>query len=155
MKIFYYTWFENSEQDMMEALTRLGCDVVKCHIPVKNYEEDKEFTANLERIFLEQGCDIFLSFDFFPVIAKSAHRLKKRYISWIYDTPHLTLFSPAVKSEYTSLFIFDRKQYNQVREIKESNIYHLPLAVNTLRIDGLLGEFQGEAQYSQDRKSVV
>lgn len=150
MKIFYYTWFENSEQDMMDGLMRLGYDVVKCHIPLKNYEEDEEFTTNLEQIFLEQGCDIFLSFDFFPIIAKSAHRLKKRYISWVYDMPHLTLFSPAAKSEYTSLFVFDKAQYKQIKEIKPSNVYYMPLAVNTVRINKRLGEFSGEAEYHQE-----
>lgn len=150
MKIFYYTWFENSENDMMEALTRLGHTVVKCHIPLKNYEEDEEFTANLERIFLEQQCDIFLSFDFFPIIAKSAHQLQKRYIAWIYDMPHLTLFSPAVQSKYVSVFVFDKVQYEELKKIKPTHLYHIPLPVNTVRLNKLLGEFSGEAEYQQD-----
>lgn len=150
MKIFYYTWFENSENDMMEALARLDHTVVKCHIPLGNYEEDEVFTVNLERIFLEQGCDIFLSFDFFPIIAKSAQRLQKRYISWIYDMPHSTLFSPAVQSEYASVFVFDKAQYEQLRCIKPSHLYHLPLPVNTVRLNKLLGAFSGEAEYQQD-----
>ena len=41
MKIFYYTWFENSENDIVEALSRLGHIVVKCHIPLKDYEVDE------------------------------------------------------------------------------------------------------------------
>lgn len=150
MKIFYYTWFENSENDMMEALTRLGHTVVKCHIPLNNYEEDEVFTANLERIFLEQGCDIFLSFDFFPIIAKSAQRLRRRYISWIYDMPHSTLFSPAVQNEYASVFVFDKVQYEQLKSIKPSHLYHLPLPVNTVRLNKLLGEFSGKAEYHRD-----
>lgn len=127
MKIFYYTWFENSENDMMEALSRLGHTVVKCHIPLGNYEEDEVFNVNLERIFLEQGCDIFLSFDFFPIIAKSAQRLQKRYISWIYDMSHSTLFSPAVQSEYASIFVFDKAQYEQLRGIWEQAVFCYPI----------------------------
>ena len=150
MKIFYYTWFENSENDMMEALTRTDHSVVKCHIPLKNYEEDETFTANLERIFLEQQCDVFLSFDFFPIIAKSAQRLQKRYISWIYDMPHLTLFSPTVQSEFVSLFVFDKVQLEQLKPIKKEQLYHLPLPVNTVRLNELLGGFSGEAEYQQD-----
>lgn len=150
MKIFYYTWHENSQRDMAESLQRLGHDVVKCYIPLKDYEEDKEFTTNLERIFQEQNCDIFLSFDFFPIIAKSAERLKKRYLSWIYDMPHNTLFSPAVRGEYTSIFVFDHVQYLQIKKIKLSHVYHVPLAVHTTRLNRLLGEFTGEAEYQQE-----
>ena len=29
-----------------------------------DYEDDEEFTSNLERIFLEHECEIFLSFNF-------------------------------------------------------------------------------------------
>lgn len=150
MKIFYYTWFENSEKDLAQSLSRLGHIVVKCHIPLKDYENDEEFTENLERIFVEQKCDIFFSFDFFPIIAKSANRLQKKYISWVYDMPHLTLYSPAVQSEYVSLFLFDKMQYEEIKEIKQTNIYHLPLPVNTVRLNKQLGELSDDAAYEND-----
>lgn len=150
MKIFYYTWFENSEKDLAQSLSRLGHIVVKCHIPLKDYENDEEFTENLERIFVEQKCDIFFSFDFFPIIAKSANRLQKKYISWVYDMPHLTLYSPAVQSEYVSLFLFDKMQYEEIKEIKPTNIYHLPLPVNTVRLNKQLGELSDDAAYEND-----
>ncbi len=150
MKIFYYTWFENSENDIVEAMSRLGHIVVKCHIPLKDYEVDEEFTENLEQIFIQQDCDVFFTFDFFPIIAKSAQRLWKRYIAWIYDMPHLTLFSPAVQSEYVSIFVFDKVQYQELKTIKPDNIYHLPLPVNTLRLNKLLGDFKENMEYKHD-----
>lgn len=150
MKIFYYTWHENSEGDLKEALSRLGHSIVKCHIPLKDYEDDEEFTENLEQLFNKYSCDIFFSFDFFPIIAKSADKLKKRYIAWIYDMPHLTLYSPMVKSEYVSLFMFDRTQYEQIRQIKPSNVFHLPLPVNTIRLNKQLGNLTNEVSYEND-----
>lgn len=150
MKIFYYAWHENSQNDMVQSLQRLGHDVVKCHIPLKDYKRDEEFTANLERIFKEQGCDIFFSFDFFPLIAKSAEHLKKKYISWIYDMPHNTLFSPAVKGEYTTVFVFDYVQYLQIKQIKSSQVYHMPLAVNAVRLNRQLGELSYDPDYHHD-----
>ena len=150
MKIFYYTWHENSEGDLKEALSRLGHSIVKCHIPLKDYEDDEEFTENLEQLFNKYSCDIFFSFDFFPIIAKSADKLKKRYIAWIYDMPPLTLYSPMVKSEYVSLFMFDRTQYEQIRQIKPSNVFHLPLPVNTIRLNKQLGNLTNEVSYEND-----
>lgn len=140
MRIFYYTWFENSEHDMSEALVRLGYEVLKCHIPFADYEEDVYFTENFERIIKENKCDLILSFDFFPIIAKSADRLKIRYVSWVYDMPHHTVYSPSVKSDYVSLFLFDKNFYLELKEIKSEHIYHLPLAVNTVRLNKQLGE---------------
>lgn len=100
MKLLYYTWNENSQRDMAESLVRLGYNVICCNMPFSNYEEDKEFCIVLERLFKERECDCFISFDFFPLIAKCAEQLQKVYISWVYDTPHLTLFSPSVQSQY-------------------------------------------------------
>lgn len=150
MKIFYYTWLENSDKDLAQSLSRLGHIVVKCHIPLKDYEEDAEFTKNLERIFTENKCDIFFSFDFFPIIAKTAEHLQKKYISWVYDMPHLTLYSPAVQSEYVSLFLFDKVQYEEIKKIKPTNIYHLPLPVNTVRLNKQLGDLTNDIVFEND-----
>ena len=51
MRILYYTWNENSQRDMAESLVKLGYNVSCCNIPFSNYEEDKCFTDNLEKIF--------------------------------------------------------------------------------------------------------
>lgn len=150
MKIFYYTWFENSEQDMAEALTRMGHCVVKCHIPMSNYEEDKNFTGNLERIFLEQQCDMFMSFNFFPLIARSAERLKVKYAAWVYDAPHRTLYSPALFGEGTYLFLFDKIQYEEIKKLGAKHVYHLELPVNTLRLNSFLGEDITHAEQEYD-----
>lgn len=89
MKIFYYTWYGHSETDLAQSLLNLGYDVVKCHIPFEDYDEDEEFTANLERIFQEQECELFISFDFFPNHSKergaskeTIHLMGVRYASY-------------------------------------------------------------------------
>ena len=147
MRILYYTWNENSQRDMAESLVKLGYNVSCCNIPFSNYEEDKCFTDNLEKIFKEKACDCLLSFDFFPLIAKCAEHLKKIYISWVYDTPHLTLFSPSVESEYVKLFIFDKNQYSEMKERKYRGLFHLPLAVNVERLVRQLGKLDKKIQY--------
>lgn len=150
MKILYYTWNENSQIDMLDALSYMGHEVIKCEIPFLDYNVDAAFTHNLEKVFNKNKCDIFLSFDFFPLIAKSAERLKKKYISWVYDMPHGTLFSPSIRSEYVYLYIFDREQYKQIKELGAKNIFHLPLAVNTRRLNKKLGELGENIVYQQD-----
>lgn len=150
MKIFYYTWFENSEQDMAEALSRMGHCVVKCHIPMNDYKEDEAFSSNLERIFIEQKCDMFMSFNFFPLIAKCAERLKVKYAAWIYDSPHRTLCSQAVTCEGTYLFLFDEIQHREVKRMGAKHAYHLSLPVNTRRINQLLGEDFEHTGYQYD-----
>lgn len=150
MKIFYYTWYENSEEDMAEALIRLGHCVVKCHIPITNYENDDVFATNLVKIFIENKCDIFISFNFFPLIARCAEALEVKYIAWVYDCPHWTLYSPAAESKGTYLFLFDRLQYDELKNLGLNNIYHLPLPVNSIRLNSLLGDELEKIEYQYD-----
>ena len=139
MKVFYYTWHENSENDISESLVKSGHDVVKCHIPFSDYEYDAQFCENLEKNFTEHNCELFFSFDFFPLIARTAEKLQKRYISWIYDCPHNTLYSPAVLSDYVSIFVFDKVLYYKLQQLKGEHVHYLPLAVNTERLNTVLG----------------
>lgn len=150
MKLLYYTWNENSQRDMAESLVRLGYNVICCNMPFSNYEEDREFCFVLEKLFEEQECDGFISFDFFPLIAKCAEQLQKVYISWVYDTPHLTLFSPSVQSQYVKLFIFDKNQYKEMLNRKQTGLYHMPLAVNIERLVGQLGNLEEKIQYNNE-----
>ena len=150
MKVFYYCWHENSARDMAEVLARLGCDVFQVHISFSDYENDEEFIQTVEKQFVENACDIFLSFDFFPLLAKLAEKMQKRYISWIYDCPHNTLYSPTIRSEYVSLFVFDRKLYYLMQRLKGSHVYHMPLAVNVERLNRMLGTDLKSVDYAYD-----
>ena len=144
MKILYYTWNENSRDDMLQTLQFLGHEVEVCDMPCQDYEQDKALSAYLEKIIGEQSFDIIFSFNFLPVIAKAAGQCRIKYISWIYDCPHWTLFSPAVRSAYNYIFVFDRLQYQQLQALGAEHCYHFPLAVNTARLSRLLAEEQEE-----------
>ncbi|MCI9446047.1 MAG: glycosyltransferase [Lachnospiraceae bacterium] len=140
MKILYYTWNENSRDDMLWAWKILGHETVICDVPCRNYEQDEELAASLERAMQKQGTDCIFSFNFFPVVAETARKHKIKYISWIYDCPHWTMYSPAAKSEFNHIFAFDRQQYQELRRLGVPHCYHLPLAVNTTRLKRMLGE---------------
>lgn len=140
MRILYYTWEENSRDDMVSALRGLGHEVAICSERCRDYEDDMDLTASLEEAMRSQHMDCLFSFNFFPVLAKVAERRKLKYISWIYDCPHWTLYSPAVKSAYNYIFVFDRQQYQQLKAMGVQRCYHFPMAVNTTRLEALLGE---------------
>lgn len=146
MKILYYSWFENSMQDMLDTFSALGYEVIKCTIPCSDYETDPEFTGNLEKILQGNDFDYIFSFNFFPLIARTAERLQIKYISWIYDSPHRTLCSPAVKGEYNYIFVFDSMQYAELGFMELPHLYHFPLAVNTTRLASQWKETDAEGR---------
>ena len=52
----------------------------------------------------------------------------------------LRRFSPAVKSAYNYIFVFDRAQYLTLSSFGLLHVHHLALAVNASRLCRLLGE---------------
>lgn len=149
MKILYYTWNENSRGDMLETFRSLGHEVIICDIPCRDYEQDIEVISGLEEVIQKQEIDCMFSFNFFPVIARAAERHEIKYISWVYDCPHWTLFSPAVKSVYNYIFVFDLLQYQQIQPLGVQHCYHFPLAVNTTRISKMLRESGGNREHPE------
>ncbi len=153
MRILYYTWEENSRDDMVSTLRGLGHQVEVCAAPCRDYEDDAELAAILEEAIHLRHVECLFSFNFFPVLAKTAERCKLKYISWIYDCPHWTLFSPAVKGAYNYIFVFDRRQYQQLKAVGVQHCYHFPMAVNTTRLEAQLGE-NGTGQESLPRGNI-
>lgn len=139
MRILYYEWKEHSRDDMIAALRSLGHHVVRCHIPCRDYESDEAFMARLEAAIEQYQCEMVFSFNYFPVIAKVAERMQVDYLSWIYDSPHWTLFSPTTASRYNYIYTFDYEQYLALQRQNVPHVYHLPLAVNCSRLNAQLG----------------
>lgn len=150
MKLLYFEWKENSRDDMIATLQCMGHSVIRCHIPYREYEHDREFMERLEKVITKYQCEIVFSFDYFPMIAKVAGKLELDYLSWVYDCPHWTLFSPMVWSNYNHIFVFDYQQYLLLKERGVPHVYHLPLAVNTGRLNGQLQLPEKEITYQAD-----
>lgn len=150
MRILYYTWYENSKKDMVDTFETLGHKVIECNISFQSYERDEIFEKQLKRMVLEMQCDLIFSFDFFPLIARVAEMLHKKYLSWIYDSPNYTLFSKTVRCDQNYIFIFDQAQCEVVRKLGAKKVHHLPLAVNAKRLNKQLGNLEQEVKYCCD-----
>ena len=140
MKILYYTWGENSKEDILYTFRKMNLDVTEWSCRPTDYDNDLEFCRQLKRKIEEGKYDVIFSFDFIPVISRSIKELNENnkgliYISWIYDCPHMTLFSPYAAYEKNYIFVFDKNQFNKLMELGYNNVYYMPLAVNTDRLN--------------------
>ena len=141
MKILYYTWGENSKEDMLYTFRKMKLDVVEWSLRPTDYDNDLEFVRQLKKKIEEEQIDMVFSFDFIPVISRCIKEKNEQdnagliYISWIYDCPHTTLFSPYAMYEKNYIFVFDKAQYNKLWGLGYTNVYHMPLAVNTDRLN--------------------
>lgn len=136
-KILLYDWHSNSQLDLGESLAALD-DRVQMYSfsePLADYEEDGLFQQKLADKIKEQDIQICFSFDYFPVISRVCMEQDILYISWIYDCPHVTLYSRTAQNPCNLIFSFDRKQVEELRGRGIHQVRHMPLAVNTRYLD--------------------
>lgn len=138
MKIMYYTWQENSYADAVKVLRDMGHKLVIADKHCKDYHDDDELYDYLMKLGKED-CDCIFSFDYFPIVSNVAQELQIPYVSWVYDCPHLTLYSKSVLNPVNRIYVFDRVQEQELKDIGCQYVYHQPLAAATERLNSQLG----------------
>lgn len=134
MKILFYYWGEWSANDCIESLMRLGHQVTRLSYPLKNYDNDTELENSLHKLLSSGDFDCLFSFNYFPVLSKICQDRNCIYVSWVYDSPNLTLYSNTLSNPCNRIFHFDRGACEELKAQGFSNIFHCPLGVNTIRI---------------------
>ena len=135
---FLYIRAKNSVDDLLLSLRAMGHEV-QC---LEGYSFDPEAVDEqaLEALetMVETGYyDYLISNLFFEEPSDICERHGLPYISWVYDSPLVTLFSESASNSVNRIFIFDRALYNRVRERLKGRCFYLPLAACMTRIAGL------------------
>lgn len=137
MKILFYDMGSYTYQDILYYLRKAGhsCRTVYYHFPDKF--EDDFFVHRFSGYLTEDSYDAVISVNFFPLVAKLCNEHHIKYISWCYDSPLEDHLSDFFLYETNYIFLFDRAEVVQYRAKGYTQVFHLPLAVNTARLDAL------------------
>lgn len=126
-KIVYYDWDSLMQRDMLTSLKEMGFEVVLTTQRMQNFYCDDAFAEYLSALLRTQAPDYCFSFNFFPLVADICQREGVRYVSWVFDSPLLNLYSRSVFHSCNRIYHFDRGASERVRQAG-AQIYHLPLA---------------------------
>ncbi len=133
--ILYYTWDEFTFEDCVTSMRALGCKVDVIAGAVKDYHSDELLISKIKKRCTDAAYDFIFSFNYFPVISQAANDCQIRYLSWVFDSPHLTLDSVTLKNNCNAVFLFDYVLYEKYRNKGISTVYYMPLAYDSLRIE--------------------
>ncbi|MBD5524395.1 MAG: glycosyltransferase [Lachnospiraceae bacterium] len=138
MKILFIEWASFGNNDMKEAFTAEGHTVVSYPFSNKDSRRDevveKDFSAFLHR----EVPDVVFSFNYFPVISVVCKQENIRYISWIYDSPYVMLYSYTTINPCNTIYVFDRELYMEFHNAGIQTVHYLPMAANTERLDKIV-----------------
>lgn len=150
MKILLFNWYDNSSHDACECLLRLGHAVAEIKYQLTDKFHDEQLESSLTGAIVQHGFEMIFSFDYFPVLSDIAERIGVKYISWVYDSPHNTLYAKNIFNKCNYIFCFDSLDAGRLKQLGVMNVYHMPLAANVGRLDALLGELSVPRHYDYD-----
>ena len=144
MKVLYIyieTFFGNV--DMLEALANYRgekgetIDVVKFKYEYtrgKKESGDPEVEAAFEKAIKDSDPTFVFSFNFLPIISKVCAKAGVKYVSWVYDSPEVYLYSFQAINPCNLILTFDYAQFEEFHREGINTVRYLPLAAGTRRL---------------------
>lgn len=129
MKIIYYYWGELIEKIALREMNALGIEIYRIAPERTKYDYDTVFMSAVKKALNEYGADFdaIFSFNYFPDLSRVAMECSIKYISWVYDSPHLTLESLTLCNPCNKVLIFDYILYAKYAKMGIDTVYYLPL----------------------------
>lgn len=144
--ILLYRWKSYNYQDIIETFEQMGYEIWIVEQDLQNYDVDQEFADRLDVILRQKDkiWDFVFSVNYFALIAEVCHDRQIPYVMWNCDSPMISMYHTSVFYPTNYLFLFDLSAVQEFQAMGAPHVYHLPLAVNVQRLDGLLQSRQSE-----------
>lgn len=153
MNILFYRYNSICEPAVLGAFQSMGLTVIEETAEMK----DKKITPAqcveiVSRDIAEYKPLFVFSINFYPAIAEVCHLFGTLYLCWAVDSPVPELFSESIRHETNRIFLFDSAQYDYFSKYNPKNIYHLPLASDTVHYDEVINTITeaDKKKYSHD-----
>ena len=138
------------QRDMEDAFTQLGITFRCASYVFQNPDSDDYYCTHLRHFLTEDAYDAVFSINFIPVIADVCHEMELPYLCWNYDAGWEFHRTDALFYPTNYIFHFDKKACETYQKAGYRNIIHMPLAVNTRRLDAMPSTAEIRAQYTSD-----
>lgn len=148
MKVLYLEWNSFCNEDMFSTFAEKGDEIIR--VPFSKGADYNESKGLLESLLAKSTCDFVFSFNYFPNVSICCEELGLKYVSWVYDSPHIQAYSYTVLNSCNYVFLFDYQMYEEFRQSGINTVYYLPLAVNEKRLSDIANGTEQRKRYMCD-----
>lgn len=134
MKVLFLDSPAFAKQDMIDAFE-------ECHIhcdlffhPDYNLRRSEEYSNAFDVAVSSENYDFAFSFNYYPVLSTCCQRHQLKYVSYVYDSPLVALYSCTLINSCNYIFLFDKTTYLTFKNAGIPTVYYLPLAANVKRL---------------------
>lgn len=137
MKILFIEWASFGNADIKDAFIKEGHSVVCFPFSNKDTRQNAEIEAALMEKLHETVPDAVFSFNYFPLVSNVCKKEGLPYLSWIYDSPYVMLYSYTTVNPCNHIHVFDKALCREFQTAGIKTVHYLPMAANTDRLDRL------------------
>lgn len=150
MNILFLEWGCFGKADAVFTLEQQGHKVFFFEHPDYLERISLDFESAFDLFVEENQIELCFSFNFYPVLSSSAKKHHLKYISIVYDSPFVMLYSYTIINDTNYVFLFDRQEYLKLRKMGITTVHYITLPVNATIIDYLLTKEYDQQKLSAD-----
>lgn len=145
-------WDSFAHEYIKEEFLNADCGVDTFFWPFGEAEmrENTKLERDMKDTLQSKRYAFVFSLNFFPVAAKVCSQCSIKYISWIYDTPYLLLYSKYTKLNTNYIYFFDRSLMKEFQKSGIKHAFYLPMAAPVAYYDSLRADEYRKEQYKAD-----
>lgn len=134
MNILIFEYKNFGIEDIIDALTIME-HTYQCISDERIRErENPAFDLLFEQAVSDSHIDCVFTFNYSVIISNNCNRHHIPYISYIYDSPLVSLYSYTITNPCNYIFLFDKTLYMELKNGGITTVYYCPLAVNCTRL---------------------
>lgn len=143
-RILYLDWNSFAGEYMKYAFVNAGVEVVLFPFDFNNVNNRKDtrmdatLTESIVRALMSGSFDALFSFNYFPVAAIACKACRVRYISWVYDSPYIQLYSQTIHFETNDIHLFDKAEVIRLQNMGIKTVSYLPLAASPIFLKNVI-----------------
>lgn len=137
MKILFLDAPAFAKQDMIDAFEECG---IECELFIhEKYKEriDRDYEEAFDKKVETGRYEFVFSFNYYPILSRCCQKHNLKYVSYVYDSPLVALYSCTILNSCNYVFIFDQVTYAALRKEGITTVHYLPLAANVKRLRAL------------------
>lgn len=130
MKILFLDSPAFAKKDMLEAFHNCNIETDLFMHEDYNVRKSAAYDVAFDAAVENTSYDFVFSFNYYPILATCAHRHNLRYVSYVYDSPLVALYSFTITYPTNYIFLFDYPIYEELKQGDIDRVFYLPLAAN-------------------------
>lgn len=147
--IIFTEWKSLGNEDVCSIFENSGYHIFKIFADKKTITKENVM-AQVEKASKSREIEFVFSFNYFPEISMVCNELGLKYVSWVYDSPHIAVYSYTVVNPCNYIFLFDYAVYEELHSGGIQTVYYLPLAVNDKRMVQMRKNMSSYGKFSSD-----